>query len=226
MANTELILDSFNHILQQQLPGATVCIQSLARAPQVRLALLDPDFDDRNLTQSIKEKLMDDPPYWIFCWASGHAMAECLLSGEAEVAGKTVLDFGAGSGVAAIAAKLAGAKKVYACEIDPVGCAVSRLNAELNAVDIEIIQDVDQAKDVDVLLAADVLYEAANYPFLDLFLRVAPQVLVADSRLKEMPHHQYHWWRMIETVSFPDFNEALEFNRVNFYMARGAIKSR
>ena len=160
---------------------------------------------------------MDDPPYWIFCWASGHALAELLMSGAVDIRGKTVMDFGAGSGVGAIAAKLAGAGKVYACEIDPVGCEVCQANAQLNGVDISIIQEAKEASGVDLLMAADVLYEPANYGFLDLFLEVTPNVLVADSRLKGMPHSKYHWWRTMDTVSYPDFHEASEFNRVNFY---------
>lgn len=211
------MLDRFNQLLQRQLPGATVSVQPLGRAPRLKLALLDPAFSDRDLPQELQNALMDDPPYWIFCWASGHALAELLLSGTLDVKDKTVLDFGAGSGVGAIAAKLAGAKKVYACEIDPVGCEVTALNAQLNGVDIEIIQDVKQAENVDLVIAADVLYEAANYWFLDLFLAITPDVIVADSRLKSMPDKRYHWWKSIDTLSWPDFHEALEFNRVNFY---------
>lgn len=211
------MLETFNQLLQNYLPGASLRVQPLSRAPQLKLTLLDPAFNDKDLPQALQNALMDDPPYWIFCWASGHALAEVLLSGALDVKGKTVMDFGAGSGVGAIAARLAGANKVYACEIDPVGCKLSALNAQLNNVDIEIIQDVAQAGDIDLLIAADVLYEAANYRFLDWFLGLTADVIVADSRLKSMPDSRYHWWRAIDTLSWPDFHEALEFNRVNFY---------
>ena len=209
-----------DELLQSRLPGASLRVQSLWRAPQLQLALLDPEYDDRDLPQDIKNALMDDPPYWIFCWASGHALAELLLSGVVDVRGRTVLDFGAGSGVGAIAAKMAGAKRVFACEIDPVGCQVTACNAALNHVEVDIVSDVAQAQGVDFLIAADVLYERANYHFLDLFLEVCDDVLVADSRLKSMPNQHYNWWTAIDTVSWPDFCEAKEFNRVNFYRSR------
>ncbi|MDX1693654.1 MAG: 50S ribosomal protein L11 methyltransferase [Ketobacteraceae bacterium] len=215
--NLKKKIAAFNELLQRQIPGATVSVQALGRVPELRLALLDSGFDDRALPQAVKNRLMDDPPYWIFCWASGHALAELLLSGQLDVSGKTVLDFGCGCGVGAIAAGLAGAATVYACDIDPTGRRVTELNAALNKVSLEIISDVREARDIDMLLAADVLYEAANYHFLELFTELTPDVLVADSRLKSMPDPRYQWWRAIDTVSYPDFNEALEFNRVNFY---------
>lgn len=213
------MLEEVNRLLQQQLPGAKLAEQSLGRVPELKLALLDPGFDDRELPQSLKNALMDDPPYWIFCWASGHALAELLLRGDIDVRGKTVMDYGAGSGVGAIAAKLAGAKKAYACEIDSVGRDMTLLNAQLNQVELDIISDAEDAEGIDILLAADVLYEQANYWFLDLFLELAGDVLVADSRLKSMPHSAYQWQHAIDTVSWPDFDEAKEFNRVNFYRA-------
>lgn len=52
-----------------------------------------------------------------------------------DLTGKTVLDFGCGSGVLAIAALLLGAKEVYACDIDPQALLATRENAKLNGVD-------------------------------------------------------------------------------------------
>lgn len=48
--------------------------------------------------------------------------------------GKTVLDYGSGSGVLAIAALLLGAKYAYACDIDPQALLATRENAKLNGV--------------------------------------------------------------------------------------------
>lgn len=60
----------------------------------------------------------------------------CLtwLEGQ-DLTGKTVLDFGCGSGVLAIAALLLGAKEVYACDIDPQAILATQENAKLNQVD-------------------------------------------------------------------------------------------
>src|SRR5699024_1907060 len=48
--------------------------------------------------------------------------------------GKTVLDYGSGSGVLAIAALLLGAEYAYACDIDPQALLATRENAKLNGV--------------------------------------------------------------------------------------------
>ena len=44
-----------------------------------------------------------------------------------------VLDIGAGSGILAIAARLLGAREVFACDIDPVAVQVARANIERNS---------------------------------------------------------------------------------------------
>src|ERR1051325_9232473 len=59
------------------------------------------------------------PPYWAFAWAGGQALARYLLDNRAEVARRSVLDFGSGSGLVAIAAERAGARSVLASDIDP-----------------------------------------------------------------------------------------------------------
>lgn len=52
----------------------------------------------------------------------------------ANLHGKTVLDFGCGSGVLAIAALLLGAERAVAVDIDPQALLATRSNAELNGV--------------------------------------------------------------------------------------------
>lgn len=53
---------------------------------------------------------------------------------SADLAGKTVLDFGCGSGVLAIAALLLGAQRAVAVDIDPQALLATRDNAALNGV--------------------------------------------------------------------------------------------
>lgn len=63
----------------------------------------------------------------------------CLRLLEAEaLAGARVLDVGCGSGILSIAAKLLGASEVVAVDIDPVAVEVTRENAALNTVDIQV----------------------------------------------------------------------------------------
>ncbi|MBK8182047.1 MAG: 50S ribosomal protein L11 methyltransferase [Candidatus Competibacteraceae bacterium] len=75
----------------------------------------------------------------------------------AELAGKTVLDYGCGSGILAIAAVKLGAKRVWAVDIDPQALLASDDNAAENQVEeqIELVHPITlpATLSVDVLLA-------------------------------------------------------------------------
>src|SRR4051812_26351290 len=75
-----------------------------------------------------------DPPFWAAAWPGGHALARHVLDHPEIVAGRTVLDLGAGSGLVAVAALRAGAERVVASDVDPYGRAAITVNAELNGV--------------------------------------------------------------------------------------------
>ena len=79
------------------------------------------------------------PPYWAFAWPGGQAMARYMLDHAEEFAGKSVLDFGAGSGLVAIAAAKAGSVPVIASDIDLLAFAAIEMNAAANTVFIEPI---------------------------------------------------------------------------------------
>lgn len=65
----------------------------------------------------------------------------CLRWLDARLApGASVVDYGCGSGVLAIAAKLLGAGEVIGVDIDPQAVAASRANAALNRVDIRFCE--------------------------------------------------------------------------------------
>ena len=61
-----------------------------------------------------------EPPFWAFAWPGSQALARHILDNPAHVAGRRVLDFAAGCGLAAIACARAGAASVEAAEIDPL----------------------------------------------------------------------------------------------------------
>ncbi|MGN6793257.1 MAG: class I SAM-dependent methyltransferase, partial [Streptosporangiaceae bacterium] len=101
------------------------------------------------------------PPFWAFAWPGGPAIARYVLDHPEIVAGRAVLDLGSGSGVAAIAAAVAGASAVLASEIDPFAAAAIRLNAVANRVQVEVTGDLlaGAGGDAAVILAADIWYE-------------------------------------------------------------------
>ena len=114
------------------------------------------------------------PPFWAFAWAGGQALARYLLDHPGIVAGHTVLDFGSGSGLVAIAAARAGAARVIAAEIDPFAAAAIAINAALNADAVEVTTaDVVGAADPrwDIVTAGDVCYERAMADRLVAWLR-------------------------------------------------------
>jgi predicted nicotinamide N-methyase len=103
-----------------------------------------------------------DPPFWAAAWPGGQALARYVLDHPGTVAGRRVLDLGAGSGLVAVAALLAGATGVLASDVDPYSHTAVALNAELNEVSgIDVVGDVlsDELPDVEVVLAGDVCYD-------------------------------------------------------------------
>ncbi|HYV88568.1 MAG TPA: 50S ribosomal protein L11 methyltransferase, partial [Candidatus Polarisedimenticolia bacterium] len=78
-----------------------------------------------------------------------------------DLRGQRVLDFAAGSGLAAIAAAKTGAASVAAAEIDRFAIAAIGLNAGLNTVALDLIEKDIMGQDGpwDVILAGDVCYE-------------------------------------------------------------------
>jgi predicted nicotinamide N-methyase len=130
-------------------------------APEIKLRLAD---EATELWEKTEEKLGLiglPPPFWAFAWAGGQALARYVLDHREIVAGRRVLDFAAGSGLVAIAAAMAGAARVEACEIDEFAVDAISLNAELNRV--EITPRLDEAigtdEGWDVVLAGDVSYQ-------------------------------------------------------------------
>ena len=99
------------------------------------------------------------PPFWAFARPGSQALARYLLDTPLMISGKHVLDFGAGSGLAAIAAAQCGAASVTAVDVDPLAAIAQRLNATLNSVSFSIVTGDATSETADVILAGDVCYE-------------------------------------------------------------------
>ena len=204
--------------LQRVLPVARAERTVLPDVPEIALWLLNADFSSAALTRAEMSAVLSYPAYWAFCWASGQVLARWLLDHPEAVSGRTVLDFGCGSGVAAIAAAKAGAKRVLACDLDPDAMLATRLNAKLNAVELVYVADFHAIDEpLDLILVADVLYDRANLVWLPRFLQRAPQVLVADSRIKDFNVAGYRAIGQQRSSTWPDLDEFDEFRRVNLY---------
>lgn len=141
--------------------------------------------------------LPQGPPYWAFAWAGGLALARHVLDHPALVAGRRVLDFASGSGLAAIAAAKSGAAHVLAADIDPLAVVALSLNADANAVmvaataaDLTAHGAFDPSS-VDVVLASDVFYDTtragAAIAFLARCRAAGCEVLIGDPGRADLP---------------------------------------
>jgi predicted nicotinamide N-methyase len=150
--------------------------------PEVRLHLASEVTPLWEATEAALERLQLPPPYWAFAWPGGQALARYVLDHPDLLSGKRVLDFGAGSGLLAIAAAKAGAHAI-AAEIDPFAAAAIRLNAAANGVEVELeTADVIGAPCAwDAILAGDMCYERPLAERLGAWLREVPAlVLLGD----------------------------------------------
>lgn len=138
-------------------------LQQAAMVPELQLWLASEITPIWEATEAVLERIGIDPPYWAFCWPGGQAVARYMLDNPAVVLGRSVFDFAAGGGIASLAARRAGARKVIANEIDPMAIAAIALNGATNEVDIETDEgdwlDRPGAPEVDVVIAGDVCYE-------------------------------------------------------------------
>ncbi|MHA6300244.1 class I SAM-dependent methyltransferase [Devosia sp. CAU 1758] len=130
------------------------------------------------------------PPYWAYAWGGGAVLALYLRDHPELVLGRTVLDFGAGSGLVGIAALKAGAACAWAIETDPVGQVALRLNAEANGVDLPLWTGAEWPQ-ADVVLAGDIFYlpEVVDrtLPILTQSAARGATVVIGDPFRRDLP---------------------------------------
>ncbi|MCQ1853620.1 class I SAM-dependent methyltransferase [Neorhizobium galegae] len=168
-------------------------LMSSPHVPEVRLHLASEAHDLWLKTEEDLEEIGLPPPFWAFAWAGGQGLARYVLDHPETVAGKTVLDFASGSGLVAIAARLAGAADVLAADIDPWAASAIALNAAENGVAIRSTAD-DQIGEVvgaDVILAGDVFYDrdfaSALIPWFTRLAGEGKLVLIGDPGRSYLP---------------------------------------
>ena len=192
---------------------------ALPLCPAISLYLISGDYPKGRLDEDEMQAIMKEPAYWAFCWASGQVMAKHLLEHPQVCKDKSVLDLGSGSGVVAIAAAKCGAKRVIAFDIDSHALDASGINAELNGVTIELLSDLaDLDKPVDLLIAADVLYDRDNLIWLETLADYAAELLIADSRIRDKKLFvAYESQGTVTASTIPDLEELKEFGHVSIY---------
>ncbi|MVF10727.1 methyltransferase [Ketobacter sp. MCCC 1A13808] len=208
----------YEHTLPSILRGVDVTARALPLVPELKLFLLPDDYPTYNLGAEDYQRLMENPPYWAYCWGGGQALARWLLDNKRVLAGRRVVDFGAGSGVAGIAAALAGAAEVVAVDIDRDALQVCAANARLNSVQIRTESHYVPSPQ-SLMLAADVCYECDGFETVICHLQAGGDLLVAESRLRNLSDR---WPKLTKTAEFrirtyPDLDESERYDRVDVY---------
>jgi predicted nicotinamide N-methyase len=208
-------LQALEQALRRTLPMARIETVPLPGCEEITLGLINRDFPTGPLPGDVMHDVIAEPAYWSLCWGSGLALARFLLREPERVAGLTVTDLGSGSGVAGIAAALAGARTVTACDTDPDARLATSVNARINGVEIAVSDTLPPA--CDLLLMADVLYDRENLPLLEVAQRHANAVLVADSRVTQLPDPAYREIARIDALTFPNLGEFDEFGTAHLF---------
>ena len=205
--------------LRKTIRLGNLALQALPLCPNISLYLISDDYPKGKLPDDEMLAIMEQPAYWSFCWASGQVLGHYLLSRPELCANKTVLDLGAGSGVVAIAAAKSGARAVTACDTDPLALAASRANAEVNGVSLKLLDNLaNLSSKVDLLIAADVLYDRDNLSWLSELPLYADEILIADSRVRDRKlFSAYQHLAEEKATTIPDLDELEEFGNVSIY---------
>lgn len=166
-----------------------------SHAPELKLHLADDAIALWALTEEQREEIGLPPPFWAFAWAGGQALARYVLDMPEIVAGKSVLDMPAGSGIVGIAAMKAGAARVRAVDIDMFAVAATRLNAAVNDVliDVETSDPIGAPCAEEVILVGDLFYERDLAERLHAWLAslhaAGKVVLIGDPGRTYLPKH-------------------------------------
>ena len=151
-------------------------------------------------------------PYWAFSWGGGLALARHILKFPEIVAGRSVFDLGAGSGIVGIAAAKSGAQRVLAADIDRHAIAAIVLNAAANGVAVSALAGdltAGSPPEVDVVLVGDLFYARDLARRVTAFLERCAQsnidVLVGDPWRRFLPRARL---TLLAEYSGTDFGDA------------------
>jgi len=171
---------------------ANLTLAPVPSIPEIRLYTAHPRSGLRRL--ALADAADPPAPYWAYPWSGGAALARYVLDRPQTVRGRRVLDLGAGGGIVAIAAAMAGAAEVLAAEIDPNGVAALGLNAAANGVAIAVTgADLTAGPPpaADLVAVGDLFYAAPlaarATAFLDRCVAAGIEVLVGDPGRAALP---------------------------------------
>ncbi len=205
---------------------ANTLVRPVPHCPEIRLHVADEALPLWEKTEEELGEIGLPPPFWAFAWAGGQALARYLLDHPETVAGRRVLDLGAGSGLVAVAAMAAGAEIAVAADPDPWAEAAIGLNAELNEVTVEATtQDVldGPALPFDLVTVGDLFYERPLalrvLAFLDRSMAAGAEVLVGDPGRTYLPKERLGHLAQYE-IATPRALEDMEIKKTSVWALR------
>lgn len=156
------------------------------------------------------ERIMRLDPGMAFGTGSHATTRMCLEL--MDVDGKDVIDVGCGSGILGIAAKIAGAKSVYMCDIDEQAVEFARKNAELNDIEATI----EKADLLEGDMTADFIFANITADILMRFSKSIGKHLrengtivlsgIIDSRLDEVIQcYESAGYKIVERMAIDDW---------------------
>ena len=167
--------------------------------PELRLHLATESVPIWQKTEDELGEMNVPPPYWAFAWAGGQALARYILDHPQLVAGRRVLDLGAGSGLTALAPMQAGAASAIAADIDRLARIATRLNAAANGLQVQTAGDdlLARAPDgYDVVLVGDLFYERQLadkvLAYIDAARARGALVLIGDPQRNYFPRGRFN----------------------------------
>jgi len=146
----------------EALVSSSTHVQTAPLCPEIHLHLKPAPETFDGFRARLPRDVHGAPPYWSVAWPGGQAVARYILDNKQVVVGARVADLGAGSGLCAIAAMLAGAESACVVDCDPVGLAAAQINAKLNRTAVEATcadLAILKLEGVHVVLAGDLWYE-------------------------------------------------------------------
>jgi predicted nicotinamide N-methyase len=167
---------------------ANTRLRQVPLVPEVALHVADEALPLWSKTEEQLGEAGLPPPFWAFAWAGGQALARYVLDHPESVAGRDVIDLASGSGLVAIAAMKAGARRVTAFDIDGFARQAIALNAAANGVALDVSGDDllggPHPLPAQAVLAGDIFYQQdiAGLAFAFLQGRAAQgaHVLIGD----------------------------------------------
>jgi len=164
-----------------------------SHVPELQLHLADDAVALWQLTEEQLGELGLPPPFWAFAWAGGQALARYILDNSEIPHGRDVLDVASGSGLVAIAAMKAGARRAIAVDIDAFATHATEMNAALNDVVLSTsdADPVGHPTSCDLILVGDLFYDRDLAPrvlaWLEALQRDGKQVLIGDPGRAYLP---------------------------------------